>query len=55
MNHLKTVMVLFTKKKKLDILRMPTLFGKQIQVESEVNYLGITLDDSYLEQPFGTH
>lgn len=34
MNHLKTVMVLFTNKRKLNILRIPTVL-KRIPIERE--------------------
>lgn len=29
----------------LDILRLPTLFGRKLQVEREFKYLGLSLDD----------
>ncbi|XP_054281228.1 uncharacterized protein LOC128998898 [Macrosteles quadrilineatus] len=44
-NPMKTVMVPFTRKRNVDIARVPTLFGNQIQVKREFKYLGIRLDD----------
>lgn len=43
-NPLKTVMVPFTRKRKVDIVRIPALFGRPIQVEKEFKYLGVRLD-----------
>lgn len=45
MNPLKTIMMPFTKKRKLMIFMVPKLFGRQIQVERVFKYVGIRLDD----------
>jgi hypothetical protein len=42
-NPNKTVVIPFTRKRNIKGLREPTLFGKRIQLLSEVKYLGVTL------------
>jgi hypothetical protein len=43
-NPNKTVVIPFTRRRNIKILKEPVLFGKKIQLSSEVKYLGITLD-----------
>ena len=43
-NPAKTELVLFTRKRKLGNLRLPTLFGTSLHLTGEVKYLGIILD-----------
>src|SRR5699024_4193521 len=40
----KTELVLFTKKRKLDILKPPSIFGVSLNFATEVKYLGVMLD-----------
>ncbi|KAG7307057.1 hypothetical protein JYU34_007191 [Plutella xylostella] len=44
-NPSKTELVLFTNKRKLNNMSLPTLFGTQLTLSTEVKYLGITLDN----------
>jgi hypothetical protein len=48
-NPSKTVVIPFTKKRALKGLKDPTLFGKTIQLFTEVKYLGLTLDKGLTE------
>jgi hypothetical protein len=43
-NPSKKVIIPFTKKRVLKGLKEPVLFGKTIQLSTEVKYLGLTLD-----------
>jgi hypothetical protein len=43
-NPSKRVVIPFTKKRFLKGVKELTLFGKTIQLSTEVNYLGLTLD-----------
>jgi len=43
-NPSKTELVLFTRKRKTEALKLPALFGINLQLSKEVKYLGITLD-----------
>jgi hypothetical protein len=41
------VVMPFTKKRTLKGLKEPTLFGKNVQLSTEVKYLGISLDKGF--------
>jgi hypothetical protein len=43
-NPNRTVAVHFTRKRNIKGVKEPILFGKRIQLTSEVKYLGVTLD-----------
>jgi hypothetical protein len=43
-NPNKTVVIPFTRRRNINGLKEPILFGEKIQLSSEVKYLGITLD-----------
>jgi hypothetical protein len=43
-NPNKTVVIPFTRRRDLKVLKEPALFGEKIQISSELKYLGITLD-----------
>ncbi|CAK1594967.1 unnamed protein product [Parnassius mnemosyne] len=43
-NPNKTVLVMFTQKRKLNNYHLPSLFSTKLQLSSEVKYLGLTLD-----------
>lgn len=43
-NPNKSTLIPFTRKIKLEKLKAPTLFGKELYFEKEVKYLGVTLD-----------
>jgi hypothetical protein len=43
-NPSKTIVLPFTRKKKIKRLKEPVLFSERIQLSSEVKYFGVTLD-----------
>lgn len=43
-NPNKTTMIPFTRRRKLEDIKLPKLFGTELQMSREVKYLGITLD-----------
>ena len=50
-NPAKTALVPFTRKRKLDALKLPTLFGQEIQISHQAKYLGVILDHTLTWTP----
>src|SRR6195952_5177935 len=46
-NPFKTEMVLFTRKRKIDALELPSLFGTSLSLSESVKYLGLILDKKF--------